>query len=351
MFEVETHDPADGSTVALAVRGWSVSAKVPASPPPPGTSPPVTLLTGAPLALTAAAGATLAFTASVPASFECRLDGGAWSPCASPDTLAGLADGPHVFDVRAIESADHLALAPVSSGWTVDTRAPATQAGLDPVSGSRFTLTADEYPVTFECRVDGGGWIPCASGVSYAGLPAGSHEFAARAIDSAGNRDAAGAIVAFTVPAITVAGPLAGPTTTAGPAGVTQPAGTPNRAASSVLPTLDARTLARTLAGAGARLLGTSTRRQLRTAAAVRLFASGPAAVVLTVSARGGGHSYTFAAGRLTFVQAGAGRVRLRLTPAGLRALAGPGRLSLPVRATVAPVHGLAASARAAARV
>ncbi|MCA1688968.1 MAG: PQQ-binding-like beta-propeller repeat protein, partial [Actinobacteria bacterium] len=347
MFEVETHDPADGSTVALAARGWSVGAKVPASTPPPVTSPPVTLLTAAPPALTAAGDASFAFTASVPATFECRLDGGVWSQCASPDTLTGLADGPHVFDVRATDSANQVALAPVSSSWTVDTRAPATQAGLDPVSGSRFTLTADESPVTFECRVDGGGWIPCASGVSYTGLPAGAHEFAARAIDAAGNRDATGAIVSFTVPPIGVATPLAG--LTASQPAVAGP--TPNRAASSALPTLDAPTLARTLAGAGARLLATRTRRQLRTAAVVSLFASGPAAVALVVSARGGGHSYTFAAGRLTFAHAGTRPVRLRLTSAGLRALAGPGRVSVEVRGTVAPAHGRTASASAFTRV
>jgi outer membrane protein assembly factor BamB len=347
MFEVETHDPADGSPVALAVRGWSVGAKVPG--PTPVTSPGVTLLTAAPPALTASAGATFAFAASVPASFECRLDGSAWTPCSSPDTLAGLADGTHVFDVRAIDSADGVGLAPVSSSWTVDTRAPATAVSLDPASGSRFTLTADESPVTFECRVDGGGWIPCASGVAYPGLPAGAHEFVARAIDAAGNRDPTGAILAFTVPAPVVVAPLAGPELTGTQPAVAGPS--PNRAASTALPTLDAPTLARTLAGAGARLLATSTRRQLRTAAVVKLFASGPAGVALAVRAGVGAHAYAFAAGRLTFAHAGTRSVRLRLTPAGLQALARPGRLSVQVRATVAPVHGPAASASASTRV
>lgn len=39
------------------------------------------------------------------ATFECRLDGGPWSACASPYTLADVALGSHMLDVRAVDPA------------------------------------------------------------------------------------------------------------------------------------------------------------------------------------------------------------------------------------------------------
>jgi hypothetical protein len=47
--------------------------------------------------------ATFKFTADPPygATFECRMDGGAWTSCTSPTTYTGLTPGSHVFSVRA----------------------------------------------------------------------------------------------------------------------------------------------------------------------------------------------------------------------------------------------------------
>jgi hypothetical protein len=59
--------------------------------------------------------------------FECRLDAEAFAPCTSPKTYSGLADGPHTFEVRAVDAAGNISGAPVARTWKVDTSAPAAQ--------------------------------------------------------------------------------------------------------------------------------------------------------------------------------------------------------------------------------
>jgi Big-like domain-containing protein len=61
------------------------------------------------------------------ASFACSLDGGAFSPCTSPQTYGGLADGAHTLAARAIDSAGNVDPTPAPYAWTVLTpRAPDT---------------------------------------------------------------------------------------------------------------------------------------------------------------------------------------------------------------------------------
>jgi hypothetical protein len=52
-------------------------------------------------------------------TFECRLDGGAWAACASPETVTGLVPGAHVFEVRAVDPAGNADAAPAAYAWTV----------------------------------------------------------------------------------------------------------------------------------------------------------------------------------------------------------------------------------------
>jgi hypothetical protein len=65
------------------------------------TNQPETTITEMPPAVTASRAATFAFRSAVPIStFQCRLDGGSFDPCASAKKYDGLADGKHSFSVR-----------------------------------------------------------------------------------------------------------------------------------------------------------------------------------------------------------------------------------------------------------
>jgi hypothetical protein len=144
------------------------------------------------------------------ARLECRLDGGDWGDC---HDYAGLDDGEHRFEVRAIDAAGNADETPAAHTWTVDTVAPQTAIGSGPdaVTASRmaaFTYSGDPLGGTaiagYECRLDDAAWAACAA---YSNLDAGAHRFQVRAVDGAGNADATPATYTWTID-------LTAPTTT-----------------------------------------------------------------------------------------------------------------------------------------
>ena len=56
------------------------------------------------------------------ATFECRLDGGAYRSCRSGDALGPLADGPHVLEVHAVDGLRNVEASPASRSFSVDTQ-------------------------------------------------------------------------------------------------------------------------------------------------------------------------------------------------------------------------------------
>jgi hypothetical protein len=138
--------------------------------------------------------ASFDFASSKPgSSFECRLDGGAWSACIAPDVLTDLSNGSHTFDVRARDAAGNVDPTPKSRTWVVDNTPPDTTitAGPSGTSGrdATFEFASTEPGSTFECRVGGGPWNGCSSPAQYTGLGAGHHTFDVRATDAVGNVD------------------------------------------------------------------------------------------------------------------------------------------------------------------
>ena len=158
-------------------------------------TPPNTTITSQPADPTSATGASFSFSSEAGASFEVRLDGGAWSPSASPASYSGLAEGSHTFEVRATDLAGNVDATPAAFTWTVDTAAPntdITSQPADPTSSTSasFAFTSTEVGSSFEVRLDGSAWSAGTSPTAYSGLSEGSHTFQVRATDAAGNQDA-----------------------------------------------------------------------------------------------------------------------------------------------------------------
>ena len=147
-----------------------------------------------PSPLTNSANASFTFQSDVSsATFECSLDAGAYTTCASPKLLSGLSDAQHTFSVRAIDASGTDAT-PATHAWTVDTTAPQTTIATTPASltnstAATFTFSSNEAGATFQCSRDNAAYTTCVSPKAYTSMTEGPHSFAVKAIDSAGNSD------------------------------------------------------------------------------------------------------------------------------------------------------------------
>ena len=129
-------------------------------------------------------------TSPPPGRFECRLDSATFTPCTSPLSLSGLAEGQRRFEVRYHPDGD-AAGAAASRSWTVDTIAPvaafdAAPAGDGNPVEATIEFHADE-PATFLCSLDGADPSGCASPTRLVGLSDGPHSFTVLPRDQAGN--------------------------------------------------------------------------------------------------------------------------------------------------------------------
>src|SRR5207237_482504 len=129
-------------------------------------------------------------------TFRCAIDSSLpadFSACTNPLTTAVLADGSHTFYVVQIDLAGNASAATTYGPWTIDTTgpgAPTITTGPDPVTSSTtatFTVTSTEPGVTFQCDLDGAGFVACASPDTLVSLTAGIHIFSVRAVDGVGN--------------------------------------------------------------------------------------------------------------------------------------------------------------------
>ncbi|WP_324679137.1 malectin domain-containing carbohydrate-binding protein [Hymenobacter sp. GOD-10R] len=95
---------------------------------------PETVFTATPPATSNSATATFTFSGtdtngSGVVGFQASLDGVAFTSASSPVTLTGLADGPHNFQVRAVDAAGNVDATPASYNWTIDATIPTVSIG------------------------------------------------------------------------------------------------------------------------------------------------------------------------------------------------------------------------------
>jgi type VII secretion-associated serine protease mycosin len=198
-FRVRSLDSAGNVDASPASAAWTID-----------TVAPETTIGSGPPAETSATSASFAFSASeLGASFECSLDGGAFSRCTSPQSYASLSDRVHTFRVRAIDAVANVDATPAAATWTVDTTPPETAITVGPPDGATvgsreatFGFGADESRASFECSLDGSPFANCASPESYDSLSDGAHTFSVRATDPVGNVEPTPASRAWTVDTI-----------------------------------------------------------------------------------------------------------------------------------------------------
>ncbi len=185
-------------------------------------TPPDTAIDGGPSNPSSSSAASFTFSGtdaggSGLAGFECQLDGGGFSACASPHSYSSLSDGQHTLQVRAVDGAGNADATPASFPWTIDTTPPDTSVDSAPDEVTSSTSASLGYSGDalggtalrgYECRLDDAAFAACgSSGETFSGLAAGEHSFEVRAVDEAGNVDASPARVTWTVD-------LTAPTTT-----------------------------------------------------------------------------------------------------------------------------------------
>ena len=200
---------------------------------------PQATITRSPAAASAATDVRFAYRSRDGASFECRLDGGAFEPCpgtgSGEQTYHGLPEGEHHFSVRA---KDGLTGLHAGATFTLDRTAPKVTAiqpaneYLEGVSAPRIRFSVNEPGIAYTCSLDGGPFKPCYSGNPVEDLAPGVHVLRVVGTDAAGNasdpnapiasvritvlarwrpdlapaRNAAPAVAAAAVPGVAVAG-------------------------------------------------------------------------------------------------------------------------------------------------
>jgi uncharacterized delta-60 repeat protein len=88
--------------------------------------PPDTSISSGPASSTTATDASFNFASTaLGATFECQLDGGAWTACSSPQAYSGLGVGSHAFSVRSSYPVGNVDPSPANQSWTVTAPPPA----------------------------------------------------------------------------------------------------------------------------------------------------------------------------------------------------------------------------------
>lgn len=161
---------------------------------PPLSGAPQAIITSQPDNPSNQTSAEFSFTSdSAGSSFQCAIDNAEWTSCTSPQAYSGLSEGDHEFRVWAFIDPGYMGK-PYSYVWTIVLTNPETTITSHPSNPSdstdaTFEFVCSESNCTFECQLDGGGWVTCVSPQNYYGLEKCAHTFEVRASDESLNPD------------------------------------------------------------------------------------------------------------------------------------------------------------------
>jgi hypothetical protein len=202
-FEVRAVDKAGNVQVEPSAYSWTVDNSL------EDTTPPETTITSKPPDPSTSPNASFSYSSSEAGShFECKLDGGSFSGCpATGASYPGLAEGPHSFQVRAIDASNNVD--PTPAGYSFSVVSGPAQAGpppaSNPTSGTRKTAAAPNTTIAkaaaktrdrtptfrfssskpgagFQCRLDRGSFKACRSPFTTKTLAFGAHTLTVRAV-------------------------------------------------------------------------------------------------------------------------------------------------------------------------
>ncbi|MBI2061545.1 MAG: hypothetical protein HYT87_17530 [Nitrospirae bacterium] len=113
-FSTRAVDAAGNADATPASHTWTVDLTA-----------PDTSITAQPPNPTNTTSASFSFSApDSGATFECEIDSGGYSACASPKVYSGLMAGSRTFQVRSKDAAGNTDASPASTAWTIDIGAP-----------------------------------------------------------------------------------------------------------------------------------------------------------------------------------------------------------------------------------
>lgn len=114
VFAVRAIDAAGNVDATPATYTWTIDRTA-----------PNTLLSSGPPSLVAATSVQIDLSSNeIGVTYECSVDGGSYSACSDPATFSGLAQGPHIIEVRAVDAAGNADPTPLSVVFSVDSVAP-----------------------------------------------------------------------------------------------------------------------------------------------------------------------------------------------------------------------------------
>ena len=182
------------TTTFLVARAWCVPYSV-----------PVLTVTSHPSGPQISRAISYSFTATEPVGedlrYQCLLDyrfsHAMDVPCQPgvTNTVSAIGDGYHSLDIWVRNDSNQMDIE--VDYFTVDATAPDTiidSGPTGPVSSTSATFAfSSDAGASFACSLDGGGFTACTSPKGYTELSQGSHAFAVRATDTAGNTDSTAA--------------------------------------------------------------------------------------------------------------------------------------------------------------